>query len=74
MGEGREENLRFYNSFWQIKALPSAHVTTWRVIENRVATKVYLERRGIKIENNICSLCGLSEESTNHLFFGCRVV
>jgi len=44
MGEGGEENLRFYNSFWRIKALPSAHVTTWKVIENRVATKVDLER------------------------------
>ena len=66
--------MRFYNSFWRIKALPSAHVTTWKVIENRVATKVDLERWGIQIENNICSLCRLSEKSTNHLFFGCRVV
>ena len=74
MGEGGEKNSRFYNSFWQIKALPSAHVTTWRVIENRVATKVNLERRGIQIENNICNLYRLSEKSTNHLFFGCRVV
>jgi len=37
-GEGEEENSRFYKCFWKIKALPSAHVTTWRVIENKVAS------------------------------------
>ena len=72
-GEGEEENSRFYKCFWKIKALPSAHVTTWRVIENKVASKVNLVRRGIQIECNLCSLCRLSEESTNHLFFDCRV-
>jgi len=44
-----------------------------RVIENKVASKVNLERRGIQIESNLCNLCRLSEESTKHLFFGCRV-
>jgi len=72
-GEGGEEDSRLYKSFWRIKALPSAHVTTWRVIENRLAFKVNLERRGIQIESNLCSLCMLSKESTNHLFFDCMV-
>jgi len=73
-GEGEEENSRFYKSFWRIRALSSAHVIAWRVIENKVASKVNLVRRGIQIECNLCSLCKLSEESTNHLFFDCRVV
>jgi len=30
-------------------------------------------RRGIQIECNLCSLCRLSEKSTNHLFFDYRV-
>ncbi|XP_068461617.1 uncharacterized protein [Phaseolus vulgaris] len=71
--EGGEEDSRLYKSLWRIKALPSAHVTTWRVIENKVASKVNLERRGIQIESNLYNLCRLSEESTNHLFFGCRI-
>jgi len=71
--DGGEEVLRLYNFFWRIKALPSAHVTTWRVIENKVASKVNLERRGIGIESNLCCFCRQLEESTNHLFFGCRV-
>jgi len=71
-GEGVEENSRMYNFLW--KALPLAHVTTWRVIENKVATKVNLERRGIGVESNFCCLCKVSEESTNNLFFECKVV
>jgi len=54
-------------------ALPSAHVTSWRVIENKIATKVNMERRGVQVESNLCCLCRVSEESTSHLFFGCRV-
>ena len=73
-GERGEEDSRLYKFIWKIKALPSAHVTTWRVIENRVASKVNLERRGIGVESNICIFCRTSEESTEHLCFGCRVV
>ena len=72
-GKEEEENLRWYNFFWRIKALPSIHVTTWRVIENKITTKVNLERRGIVVESNLCFLCGVKEESTSHLCFGCRV-
>jgi len=72
-GEGEEEDSRFYKSVWRIKALPLAHVTAWRVIENKVVAKVNLERRGIQIDSILCSLCRLSKESTNHLFFGCKV-
>jgi len=43
------------------------------VIENKVASKVNLERHGIGIENNLCCFCRQLEKSTNHLFLGCRV-
>ena len=43
-GEGSEEDLRRYKFFWKIKALPSAQVTAWRVIENKVAYRVNLDR------------------------------
>ena len=57
-----------YSKLWRCKALPSALLTSWRVIENKVATKVNLERRGVVIEN---PLCGMVEESSNHLFSVC---
>ena len=73
MVEGGEEDSRMYKFFWRIKAFHSAHVTAWKVIENNVASKVNLERRGTRVESNLCCLFRASEESTNHLFFGCRV-
>jgi len=72
-GEGNEEDLRRYKFFWSIKTIPSTHIITWRVTENKVACRVNLERRGIGVESNLCCLCKMSEESTNHLFFSCRV-
>ena len=51
--------------------MPSALFTTWRVIENKVATRVNLERRGVVIENPLCCLCGMVEESSSHLFSVC---
>ena len=51
--------------------MPSALVTTWRVIENKVATRVNLERRGVVIENPLCCLCEKVEESSSHLFSIC---
>jgi len=42
-------------------------------MENKVACRVNLKRRGIGIESNLCCLCRRYEESTNHLFCECRV-
>jgi len=72
-GEGKGEFSYLYNLFWKCKVLPTAQVLTWRVLENKIATKVNLVRRGVVVVNIICCLCGAQEESTNHLFFGCRI-
>jgi len=62
-----------YESFWRIKAQPSSHVTTWRVLEDKIASKENLERRGISTGNNMCGLCGEVKETTSHLFCTCRL-
>ncbi|XP_068466703.1 uncharacterized protein [Phaseolus vulgaris] len=36
-----------YSKLWRCKALPSALITAWRVLENRVASRVNLARRGV---------------------------
>ncbi|XP_068477366.1 uncharacterized protein [Phaseolus vulgaris] len=59
---------------WRYKALPSALFTAWRVVENRIASKVNLVRRGVAVENSLCCLCGEEEEEEScHLFFVCRM-
>jgi len=57
-----------YSKLWRCKALPSALVTVWRVMENKIATRVNLKRRGVVVENLVCGLCGKVEESSCHLF------
>ncbi len=61
-----------HSKLWRCKALPSALFTAWRVVENRIASRVNLVRRGVAVENSLCCLCGEEEESSCHLFFVCR--
>ncbi|XP_068471708.1 uncharacterized protein [Phaseolus vulgaris] len=62
-----------YSKVWRCKALPSALFTAWRVLENRIASRVNLVRRGVAVENLLYCLCGEEEESSCHLFFVCRM-
>ena len=51
---------------------PFPLVTAWRVLENKIATKVNLEKRGIVLDSPLCSFCRVEEKSCRHLFFECR--
>ena len=42
-------------------------------MEDKIATKANLVRRGVGLINNICSLCGEEKETTSHLFCTCKV-
>ena len=58
-----------FSKLWSCKVVPSALFTTWRVLENKIATRVNLERRGVLVGSSLCCLCGKEEESYHHLFF-----
>ena len=51
--------------------MPSVVFLAWRVLENRIATRVNLVRRGMVVENPVCCLCGKVDESSSHLFAVC---
>ena len=57
-----------YCRLWRCKTLPSAVFLAWRVLVNRIATMVNLVRCGVVVENLVCYLCGMVEESSSHLF------
>lgn len=71
-GVSKEKHLQLFKALWRIKALPSAHFVAWKVLENNIATKVNLVKREILVKNIMCSLCGEKDETSSHLFFGCR--
>lgn len=54
------------------KTLPSVYVIAWRVLKNRIATKVNLHRREIMIGSVLCCFCGVKEEDLNNFFY-CRI-
>jgi len=62
-----------FEGFWSIKALPSAMITAWRILVDRLPTQVNLEKRGIVLESSTCVFCGEEEESGSHVFFKCKV-
>jgi len=67
---GREgENVCVYKKLWRCKVVPSTLVSAWRVMKNKITTRVNFERCGITIESLMYSFCGVDEESCRHLFF-----
>jgi len=72
-GEVQGDGVAMYKGFWRIKAQPSTHITAWRVLKNKIASKVNLERREISMVSSTCSMCGEGEETTTYLFCTCRV-
>ena len=54
------------------KVIPTALVTTWRVLENKLATKANLVGRGIMVASSTCSLYRREEETSTHMFSKCR--
>ena len=40
-----------------MKANPSSHLTTWKVLEDKITSKANLVRRGIGMTTITCCLC-----------------
>ena len=71
--DGQGDEGDWYVDFWRMKAQPSALLTAWRVMKNKIVSKANLARRGICLDSSICGLCGEEEETTSHLFCTCNV-
>jgi len=51
-------NKYFFLQVWRCKALPSAQVTAWRVLSNKITIRTNLEMCGVVVESLLCSLWG----------------
>ena len=45
-----------FSKLWKCKVVPSVVLTAWRMLENKLSTRVNLERRGVMVESSLCSL------------------
>jgi len=52
---------------------PSIAVCLWRLVLDRLPTKSKLSRRGAIVSNLACPMCLKGEETSQHLFFTCRL-
>lgn len=75
-GDGAASESEIFSKLWAIQA-PSNHVAlAWKILINRIQTKVNLQRRNAlhPSVSNHCVLCAQHEETSSHLFFSCPVV
>jgi len=68
--------MKFKNVYglllWKTKAFPNVIVTAWRVLLDRIPTRVSLSRKGLMMESTLCAMCLHKEESCQHIFLECK--
>jgi len=62
-----------FQILWNLKVVPSTIVCMWRILWDRLPTRVNLVRRGVQLENALCPMCREDIESVQHLFCTCKV-
>lgn len=74
-GDVLEDEGSLFNNLWRAKAPSNSRALAWRVLLNKVQTKVELVRRNAIPTNSgiSCGLCLLEDESVSHLFFSCSI-
>ncbi|KAL4563958.1 hypothetical protein LXL04_028007 [Taraxacum kok-saghyz] len=58
---------------WNRMVPAKMNVFAWRLMMNRLPTKVNLDRRGIDCGSIRCGVCDDDLETVNHLFFSCEM-
>ena len=60
-----------FKDLWKLKIPPKAAVFAWRLIKDRLPTKLNLSRRQVVLSDTMCPFCCNHEEDAAHLFFNC---
>ena len=72
MGESIDENQDgVFEELWNLKIPTKTSFFAWRLIRDRLSTKLNLRRRNVEINDLFCPLCKNNEEDAAHLFFNC---
>ncbi|XP_024014455.1 uncharacterized protein LOC112088411 [Eutrema salsugineum] len=66
----QNQEVAWFSSVWHKAAIPKHAITTWLFSLNRNPTVDRLFSWGLDVDTT-CLLCGLQDESRDHLFFEC---
>jgi hypothetical protein len=68
-----DHELRVFNKIWKSPAPSKVIAFVWKLLRNRIPTKVNLAHRGVDIDGSLaeCVHCIGREELTSHLFLFC---
>uniref|UniRef100_A0A803Q5P4 Reverse transcriptase zinc-binding domain-containing protein n=1 Tax=Cannabis sativa TaxID=3483 RepID=A0A803Q5P4_CANSA len=67
-----EVSLSLWNKLWNSKILEHHKVLWWSILSNALSVRAVIRKRFL-IEDASCPLCGMGEESLEHLFLSCEV-
>ena len=70
--EGAE--VRAFEELWKLKVPLKFAVFAWRLLRDRLPTKVNLHRRQIEVMDRSCPFCRNMEEEAGNLFFHCSKI
>jgi len=57
-----------FKCLWKVKVLSNVITIAWRVLLDRIPTRMCLSRRGMVVNITICAMCQAMDESSQHLF------
>ena len=60
-----------FKQVWKLKIPSKVSHFIWRLIQERLPTKVNMRRRNVELNDILCPFCRLNEEEVSHLFFNC---
>ncbi|RZC16876.1 Formin-like protein 20 [Glycine soja] len=63
-----------FTELWKVKAPSKAAFFAWRLLEDRLPTKMNLRRRNVEINDPTCPFCKYKDEDATYIFFSCRKI
>jgi hypothetical protein len=68
-----DHELRVFNSIWKSPAPSKVVAFVWKLLRNRIPTRVNLAHRGVLIDGGLaeCVHCVRREETASHIFLFC---
>jgi len=67
------ENNSVFKLLWSLNTILRATHLEWRVLLDRIPTKVNLAKSGIGLSNKLCEFCKEKDETYCYLFSYCKL-